>query len=56
MMINTAECEKNCKYGINYGDKKNLKVLCQIKNKSYYYGERLNCDFCVKRGKDERDN
>lgn len=42
--ITTSEC-KDCKYGsIDKSDKKYVKVICSLKDKSYCYGQRIECD------------
>ena len=51
-MINTSQCE-NCEYGtINEIYKAKVKVLCSYKEKEYYYGACIPCDFYKKRKKE----
>lgn len=48
-MIITSECEE-CIYGIvNDDSKARIKIKCLKKNKEYYYGQCIPCDFKVKR-------
>lgn len=48
-MICTSECEK-CTYCI-YDDtnKANIKVYCSLKDKTYFYGQKVPCDNFVKK-------
>ncbi len=42
--INTAECVE-CIYGtIDETDPSRLYVNCSVRNKKYYYGQRIPCD------------
>lgn len=44
-MINTNECEK-CNHGIiDESDKAKIIVICKRKNKEYYYGQCVPCDY-----------
>lgn len=41
----TSDCE-NCKYGnIDEENKARVRVHCDIKNKNYYFGQYIPCDF-----------
>ena len=43
--IITTECIK-CKHGtLDNSDKSKLKIHCSYKNKDYYYGQCVPCDF-----------
>lgn len=44
-MIITSECEKCVHSQINEEDKSKIKIYCKIKNKSYYYGQCIPCEF-----------
>ena len=42
--INSSECEK-CKYGsVDDSNKAKVMVHCDIKDKSYFYGQYVQCD------------
>lgn len=44
-MIITSECE-NCTYSIiNDMDRSKVKVYCKIKDKTYYYGQCIPCEY-----------
>lgn len=44
-MIITSECE-NCTYSIiDDRDKSKVKVYCKIKDKTYYYGQCISCEY-----------
>ena len=48
-VINTSQCEK-CKYGtVDDTDKARVKVTCGYKNKTYYYGACIPCDYYEKK-------
>ena len=48
-MIVTSECEE-CRYGVvDDSNKSKIVVTCQIKNKKYYYGQCIPCDFKERR-------
>lgn len=50
-MIITSQCE-TCAYGtINDEDKAKIKVQCNLKNKTYYYGACIPCDYYKKEEK-----
>lgn len=52
-MINTNECER-CKYGvIDDSNRAKVLVICQAKNKQYYYGQCIPCEYMEKRNKNE---
>lgn len=53
-IIITSQCE-SCKYGtIDDSNKARIKVICNYKNKTYYYGACIPCDYYEKR-KDNND-
>ena len=44
-MILSNDCEK-CIYGItNEQTKAKIIIHCKLKNKNYYYGQRISCDY-----------
>ena len=44
-VILTSECE-TCKYGrIDDSDKSRVKAICSYKNKTYFYGQCIPCDY-----------
>ena len=43
MIIVGADCE-DCKYLENNENNKNNKVICKAKNKTYFYGQYVQCD------------
>lgn len=44
MTILTSECE-SCLYGtVDDADKARVKVYCSYKDKTYYYGQCINCN------------
>lgn len=54
-MIITSECE-NCIYSTIYDeDKARIKVHCNIKDKTYYYGQCIPCEFKEAR-KNKKEN
>lgn len=54
-MINTDECEK-CKHGtIDDSDKARVMVICKIKNKKYYYGQCIPCEYMERKNKNEKN-
>jgi hypothetical protein len=44
-MIITSECEQCIHSAINETDKTRVKVHCNIKNKTYYWGQCIPCDY-----------
>lgn len=51
-VINTAQCE-TCESGfIDDTNKARVKVTCSTKEKTYYYGQCIQCDEYRKRKKD----
>ncbi len=44
-MIITSECEKCIQLTINEEDKARVKVYCDIKNKTYYWGQCIPCEY-----------
>lgn len=50
-MIITSECEKCIHSSIDEKDKAKIKIYCNIKNKTYYWGQCIPCDFIeIKKG------
>ena len=48
-VILTSECE-TCRYGsIDDSDKARVKVACSYKEKTYYYGQGVPCEYHEKR-------
>lgn len=48
-VIITSQCEF-CKYGsLDETDKARVKVMCDYKNKTYYYGACIPCDYYEER-------
>jgi hypothetical protein len=48
-VILTSECEF-CKYGtVDDTDKAKVKVICSYKEKTYYYGTCITCEYYEKR-------
>ena len=48
-MILTSECAV-CKYGtIDESNKARIKVICEYKNKEYYYGQCIPCENKIKK-------
>lgn len=55
-MINTNECE-HCKYGtIDDLNKARVVVMCQAKNKKYYYGQCIPCEYMERKDKNEKSS
>lgn len=44
-MIITSECEKCIHSSIVDNNKSKIKIHCGIKNKTYYYGQCIPCEF-----------
>lgn len=43
-MICTSECVK-CTHGtLDDSDKSKVKIICSVKEREYYYGQKINCD------------
>lgn len=56
MILAGVDCE-NCIYGtIDETDKARVKVYCQYKDKSYYFGQCIPCDNKTKRGTKDGNN
>ena len=52
-MINTADCE-HCKYGkIGEENRSAIHVYCELKDKSFFYGQRIPCEDKEERKDDE---
>lgn len=43
--IITSECEQCIHSTINEIDKAHIKVYCNIKNKTYYWGQSIQCEY-----------
>lgn len=50
-MIITSECEQCIHSTINEENKARVKVHCKIKNKTYYFGQCIPCDYKEKKWK-----
>lgn len=51
--IVTSECV-NCPHGtVDYSNKARVKVHCEYKNKDYYYGQYVPCDYSGRKKKKE---
>ena len=44
-MIITSECEQCIHSTINEADKSKVKVYCNLKDKTYYWGQCIPCDY-----------
>lgn len=44
-MIITSECEQCIHSTINEEDKTRIKIYCKIKDKVYYWGQCIPCDY-----------
>ncbi len=44
-MIITSECEQCIHSVINEGNKARVKVYCKVKDKTYYFGQCIPCDY-----------
>lgn len=44
-MIITSECEQCTHSILDESDKAKLKIYCQIKDKIYYWGQCIPCDY-----------
>lgn len=44
-MIITSECEKCIHSVIDGTDKSKIKVYCDIKDKTYYFGQCIPCEY-----------
>lgn len=44
-MIITSECEKCIHSIIDESDKARLKIYCKIKDKTYYWGQCIPCEY-----------
>lgn len=54
-MILTNKCEKCIHSSIDDTDKAWIKIYCKIKNKTYYWGQCIPCDYIEVR-KDETNS
>lgn len=52
-MIITSECEQCHQSIINDEDKAKITVYCKMKDKTYYFGQCIPCDYKEKRKKNE---
>lgn len=48
-MIITSECEQCIHSSIDETDKAKIKVYCGVKDKTYYFGQCVPCDYKEKR-------
>lgn len=55
-MILTSECEQCPQSIIDDEDKARVTVYCRVKDKTYFCGQCITCDYKGKRKKNERDN
>ena len=44
-MIITSECEQCIHSTINEEDKARVRVYCKVKDKTYYWGQCIPCDY-----------
>lgn len=44
-MIITSECEQCIHSVINEEDKARVKIYCKVKDKTYYWGQCIPCDY-----------
>ena len=44
-MIITSECEECIHSILDESNKAKIKIYCSIKNKTYYYGQCIPCEF-----------
>lgn len=44
-MIITSECERCIHSVINEEDKAKVKVYCKVKDKTYYWGQCIPCEY-----------
>ena len=44
-MVITSECEKCIHSIMDETDKAKIKIYCKIKNKSYYFGQCVPCEY-----------
>lgn len=44
-MIITSECEQCIHSTINDEDKARVKIYCKVKDKTYYWGQCIPCDY-----------
>lgn len=54
-MIITSECKQCIHSVINEEDKARVKVYCKIKNKTYYWGQCIPCEFRTITNKESKD-
>lgn len=55
-MILTSECEQCIHSTINEEDKARVKVYCSVKNKTYYWGQCIPCEYKENRKEDKDGN
>lgn len=55
-MILTSECEQCPQSIIDDEDKARVIVYCKVKDKMYFWGQCIPCDYKEKRKTNERDN
>lgn len=48
-MIITSECEQCPQSVLNDEDKARVTVYCKVKDKTYYWGQCISCDYKEKR-------
>ncbi len=51
-MIITSECEQCIHSTINEEDKARVKVYCRLKDKTYYWGQYIPCDYKENKGEE----
>lgn len=51
-MIITSECEECIHSIIDETDKTRVKVYCKVKDKTYYWGQCISCEYKEKRRED----
>lgn len=44
-MIITSECEQYIHSAINEEDKSKIKIYCKVKDKTYYWGQCIPCEY-----------
>lgn len=50
-MIITSECEQCIYSTINDEDKARVKIYCKVKDKTYYWGQCIPCDYKEEKNK-----
>ena len=51
-MIITSECEQCIHSTINEEDKARVKVYCNVKDKTYYFGQCIPCEYKKNKGEE----